>query len=107
MCFVTGMLMGIITKNDDALGGYTGRSRRYVRLGHIACGALGMISILAGLSSQAGFLFTPAALFLLLVGLVSMPLACWFNAFNLKLFPLFAVPSASLIAATVLVVRNF
>jgi hypothetical protein len=98
---VTGAVIGLVVKQDSNFGGYSSKARRYIRLGHIACAALGMINVLAALSTKVGFAFPPLSLALLALGLVSMPLACWFHAATDKGYAVFPIPSLSLISAVV------
>lgn len=105
-CFVTGMMIGLLSVNDAWLGGYADKARRYMRLGHIACAALGIINILAGLCALNGFLISETALICLLVGLITMPIACWITVFTPKGFHLFPIPSLSLMAGAILILKD-
>lgn len=102
--FLTGMTMGLVYQNDARLGGYSAKARRYVRLGHIACIALGMITILACLCTRMGFEFPPISLLLLVIGMISMPISCWVTAVTPKGFYLFPIPSFTLSGAVILMV---
>jgi hypothetical protein len=106
--FLAGTAMGAFYRNDARLGGYSSKARRYVRLGHIACEALGMIVILAALCTKLGYVFPDASLLLLVIGMISMPISCWVTAFWEKGFYLFPIPSFSLSGAVVLMlIRQF
>lgn len=105
MCFLTGMLMGLVTMNDAALGGYASKQRRYLRLGHIACAALGIVNILAGLCAVYGHV-SPLTEECFLIGLITMPLVCWITMWVPKAFFLFPIPSISLFAGVALIVKD-
>lgn len=97
--FLSGMVIGLIVWNDKNMGGYASIKRRYIRLGHIAMAALGMINVLAGLTVQIGLPLPPQTLVLLGVGLITMPITCFIYAFNKYGFYLFPLPATSLTAA--------
>ena len=101
-CFLTGAVLGLVVKNDANLGGYDSIKRRYVRLGHIACGALGIINIMAAICAKSGFFFPNLSLALLAVGLIMMPISCFIHAFTKQGYYFFWLPSTSLITAVVI-----
>lgn len=102
--FVSGMLLGLRFQRSDWLGGYTALPRRLVRLGHIAMVALGAINILFVLSLPRVHLDV-SQLFVaqwgFAVGCVTMPIACFLTAWRPGLQPVFVIPVASLIAASI------
>lgn len=106
--FLTGALLGLFFTRDDFLGGYFSWPRRLLRLGHISLAALGILNILYSLAPLPGsHAWQPQAASLgLIVGGISMPLACFLAAWNKKLKPLFAIPIASLVTPVVLVLMN-
>ena len=99
--FGTGMLLGLVTQWTQLLGAHGDASRKYVRLGHIAMAALGMINILAGICIKVGFAFSPITQTLLIVGMITMPLACFITAYHKHGFFLFPIPAMSLFMAVV------
>lgn len=102
--FLSGAWLGLATSDDAAMGGYASRRRRYIRLGHIALVALGMINVQAGLTTQAGYPVPDLARVLLLAGLVAMPLACFLHAAGVnRRTALFALPAGVLIVGGSLV----
>lgn len=105
--FVSGAWLGLATSDDAAFGGYASLNRRYLRLGHIALAALGMVNVQAGLTTQAGFPMPDLARALLLAGLALMPLACFLHAAGVKRrTALFALPAGTLILGGGLVAWN-
>ncbi len=102
--FASGALLGLGFQRDEFLGGYTSWRRRLLRLGHIACIALGMLQMLCANSSAAsasGSLAT-ACWLCWRVGAIAMPLVCWSSAFVPRLRHLFALPVISLASAAAL-----
>ena len=98
---VSGIWLGLNFHKDVWLGGYNSLRRRLVRLGHIALIGLGMVNLLfvhsAGRLNADASQLTQIS-WLLMVGAVSMPLACFLTAWNPRLKPLFVIPVASLVA---------
>ena len=104
--FALGALLGTGFDRDGWLGGYSGLRRRLLRLGHIACVALGMLNVLFAQSAPRLGLDEPllaVASWLLLTGAVLMPVSCVLVAWWRGLKPLFAVPVLALLGGTVLV----
>jgi len=96
--FLGGALLGAGFHQDDFLGGYGSWQRRLLRLGHVACVALGVLNLLfAATVPRAPLAGTGATL--LALGGVAMPLCCLVVAFVPRLRPLFAIPVALLLAA--------
>jgi hypothetical protein len=104
--FVSGAGIGLGFHRADFLGGYGSFRRRVLRLGHVACVALGMLNLLAVLASDrldagaGGWLQTGS--WLLIAGGVAMPLVCFLTAWREKARHLFAVPVVALVVAAVL-----
>jgi hypothetical protein len=96
--FAGGALLGAGFHRDDFLGGYGSWRRRLLRLGHIACVALGMLNLLYAATVPRAPLAGAGAL-LLAAGGVAMPLTCLLVAFVPRLRGLFAIPVALLLAA--------
>lgn len=100
--------MGMGFARSDYLGGYSSERRRLVRLGHIACIALGFLQVLAALSLdqpgdvRLGRLITTC----LLVGSFTMPVACLLCAWRGIHWPLFILPVTALSAGVSLIVVN-
>jgi hypothetical protein len=101
---VSGAMLGLGFHNAAFLGGYDSWRRRLLRLGHIACVALGLLQMAYALSpaSHAGGAFGAACRALWFVGAFAMPLVCWLAAWRKPLRHLFVLPVASLIAAVTL-----
>ena len=97
--FISGAVIGIGFHQDTFLGGYASMRRRMVRLGHIACVALGVINILCSLAPGPGAL----APILLLVGGILMPVVCFLCAWRTPWRHAFPVPVAALVTAVVLI----
>ncbi len=103
--FTSGALLGLSFQRADFLGGYDAWPRRLVRLGHIAFVGLGLINIAFALVAS-GMTLAPAAArvasWALIIGGVTMPLACFATAARPRLKPLFAIPVASLLIGSTL-----
>ncbi len=103
--FASGALLGLRFDADGWLGGYGDLRRRLLRLGHIACVALGMVNVLFAQSTLRQGLSPPVletVSWLLLAGAVLMPVSCVLMAWRRGFKPLFAVPALALLAGTVL-----
>src|SRR5262245_21554582 len=93
--FVTGAGLGLFFHRADFLGGYASFRRRMLRLGHIACAALGMLNLIVALSSCS----SP----LLVAGGAMMPAVCFLTAWKEKCRHLFVLPVLTLGIAVVLI----
>ncbi len=102
--FVSGAVLGVGFHSAEFLGGYDSWRRRLLRLGHIACVALGLLQMAYALSpaAQVDGAFGAACRALWFVGALAMPLVCWLAAWRKPLRHLFALPVTSLIAAATL-----
>lgn len=96
--FLGGALLGAGFHRDDFLGGYGSWRRRLLRLGHVACVALGFLNLLFAATVPRAPL-TGSGAILLAAGGVAMPLCCLLVAFAPRWRGLFAVPVALLLAA--------
>jgi hypothetical protein len=103
--FISGAVLGLFFQREDFLGGYMSWRRRLLRLGHIACVALGFLNLLYAVSPVSGHSRWAAGGFLVIGG-VAMPLACALAAWKKSLKGIFVVPVASLITAVVLILLN-
>lgn len=105
MGFASGALLGLFFQRADFLGGYDAYPRRLVRLGHIAFVGLGLINIAFSLVAPDMKLDAASARvasWALILGGVSMPLACFATAARPALKPLFVIPVASLLTGSTL-----
>jgi hypothetical protein len=93
--FASGAALGLFFHRPDFLGGYGSFRRRMLRLGHIACAALGMLNLIVSLSLQS----SP----LLVAGGAMMPAICFLTAWKEKYRHLFFLPVLALLAAVVFV----
>ncbi|MBM3989916.1 MAG: hypothetical protein FJ298_02800 [Planctomycetes bacterium] len=102
--FASGALVGLRFEREGFLGGYSAWSRRLLRLGHIACIALGMLQMLVALSpaAQASGGAAQACFVLWKVGGVLMPAVCWLSAWRASFRHWFALPVLALSSAAVL-----
>lgn len=102
--FVSGAALGLGFHDARFLGGYDSWRRRLLRLGHIACIALGLLQMAYALSpagaTGGGLGVWCRALWLL--GAFAMPAVCWLAAWRKPLRRLFAVPVTFLSAAVTL-----
>jgi hypothetical protein len=103
--FVVGSILGLFFHQPEFMGGYGSFPRRLVRLGHIACIALGMVNLLfagsANLTSAPNLLTVASVS--LLVGSVAMPAMCFLTAWRPAFRHGFAVPVLALVLAVALV----
>lgn len=99
--FLSGALLGLRFHDEAFAGGYASLRRRLLRLGHIACVALGLIALelLRSLAEQPGAPRWIAPVFL--VGALLMPLTCFLAAWRARLRHAFALPVALLTAPVV------
>lgn len=98
--FLSGALLGLFFLRPDFLGGYGSPERRLLRLGHIACTALGILALLYGLMpwAEPGGSLAGTGRMLFLAGGVAMPLVCFASAWRRSLRHAFAVPVLLLVA---------
>jgi len=111
MAFLFGALAGAVAGllfHDEAwLGGYGSWRRRLMRLGHVAFFGIGFINLGFGLTVQALGLASRGiddASFLLIVGLITMPLVCYLAAWKKGFRHLFIVPVGSVVVAVALTI---
>jgi len=102
--FFSGALLGLSFLREDFLGGYASQRRRLVRLGHVALVALGLVNVVVSLAPTSAFARGDARFVapLLMLGSLSMPIACFLTAWRASLRPLFALPVVALLAAVAL-----
>jgi hypothetical protein len=93
--FVSGAALGLFFHCPEFLGGYGSFRRRMLRLGHLACAALGMLNLIVGLSPQS----SP----LLAAGGAMMPAVCFLTAWKKKCRHLFFLPVLTLVTAVILI----
>ena len=96
--FASGAALGLFFHRESFLGGYGSFRRRMLRLGHIACAALGMLNLIVALSPQ------PSPL--LVAGGVLMPAVCFLTAWKEKCRHLFFIPVLTLVAAVVFILSG-
>ena len=97
--FIAGAVQGLYFYREDWLGGYSGWRRRMTRLGHIAFFGIGIINIAFALSVRAFALTFAVSIssWLLVIGLIAMPLTCFLSAYKMEFRHLFPLPVISLI----------
>ena len=102
--FLTGALFGLLAQSEDWLGGYASRTRRLVRLGHIALIALGALNVVWPLTTTAREASTLAPLisWCFVVGGLTMGPACFLSAFFWRCRVAFVVPSTALVVGALL-----
>ena len=96
--FASGAALGLFFHRANFLGGYASFRRRMLRLGHIACAALGVLNLIVASSPQS----SP----LLVAGGVMMPAVCFLTAWKEKCRHLFLIPVLTLVAAVVLILSG-
>jgi hypothetical protein len=99
--FLTGAGLGLSFHRDDFLGGYGSFRRRVLRLGHIACIALGMLNLLYALAVQPAAAGPAARLASVawVVGGVAMPVTCFLTGWRTAFRRCFPVPVIALLVA--------
>ena len=101
--FATGAVIGLFFHQEQFLGGYTSFRRRILRLGHIACAALGLMNVVFSLSPWPH----PAtwqgqwASMAFVTGGVTMPAVCFLTAWRESFRHGFAIPVVALVVAVV------
>lgn len=102
--FATGALLGLKFHHPNWLGGYTSHKRRLYRLGHISLFALGVINFLFALTARycAVGVAIEIASIALVVGAITMPLACLVFAHRERLHFVFYIPVTALLCGAVL-----
>lgn len=105
LSFASGALLGLGFHREDFLGGYGSFRRRLLRLGHIACAALGLFNLVYGLAPiatgpQPGHAWPGL---LLLAGGFAMPAVCFLTAWKTPFRHAFFLPVGLLAAAVSLI----
>lgn len=100
--FLSGALLGLRFHDDAFAGGYGSFRRRLLRLGHIACIALGLIALelqrtLAALGGAAPEWLAPA----FLAGALAMPATCFLTAWRRPFRHAFPLPVALLMVPVI------
>lgn len=105
LSFASGAIIGLGFHKEEFLGGYGSFRRRLLRLGHVACAALGLLNVAYGLSPIATGGSTLHALpgQLLLAGAFAMPTLCFLTAWKSGFRHLFFIPVSLLSGAVILV----
>jgi hypothetical protein len=104
---LAGAVAGLLFHDEAWLGGYGSWRRRLMRLGHVAFFGIGFINLGFGLTVQALGLASRGiddASFLLIVGLITMPLVCYLAAWKKGFRHLFIVPVGSVVVAVALTI---
>ena len=101
LAFLSGAALGIGWHRDEFLGGYGSFRRRVIRLGHIACAALGLMNVIFSLSPlpTPGTAAARYASICFIAGGVTMPLVCFLTGWRPAWRHMFVIPVLSLIAA--------
>lgn len=95
--FVWGAVLGLGFQRSDYLGGYQSFPRRLLRLGHIACIALGAFNVFwSSVGTDVAWAGAAWAL-----GAVSMPMVCALTAWRPGFRHLFFLPVLSVLLGAV------
>lgn len=89
--FVVGAVIGLFFHRDDFAGGYHSWRRRLLRLGHIACVALGVVNLVIAVAGQTSVWF--------MAGGIAMPVICFLAGWRKVCRHLFFVPVMCLVVA--------
>ncbi len=101
--FASGAAVGLRFHQEGFWGGYGSLRRRLVRLGHVACVALGVLNLLFALGLSAGLQpsWPVAGAAALAIGGLLMPTVCFLSAWRPAFRHLFAIPVLSLCVGAV------
>ncbi len=102
--FVSGAVMGLLAQDEQWLGGYSSRTRRLVRLGHIALVALGALNVFWPMTAaaQAASPLVPVVSGCFVAGGLTMGPVCFLTAWRWPCRPLFIIPATALIVGAFL-----
>jgi hypothetical protein len=102
--FLTGAVFGLLAQSENWLGGYASRTRRLLRLGHIALIALGALNVVWPLTTTArdSSSLTSIITGCFVVGGLTMGPVCFLSAMNWRCRVGFIIPSTALIVGAVL-----
>lgn len=102
--FLTGGVFGLLAQSENWLGGYGSRTRRLVRLGHIALIALGALNVVWPLTTTAleASSITPVITNCFVVGGLTMGPVCFLTAMCWSCRVAFVIPSTALIVGALL-----
>jgi hypothetical protein len=106
--FLSGAALGAGFHREEFLGGYGSLRRRLLRLGHVACVALGLLGLLfaATAATRSAGVAPHLAGWLLIGGSLAMPTVCFLAAWRPRCRALFPFPVAALVAAVVLAIAG-
>jgi len=99
--FASGTLLGLGFHRDGFAGGYSSFRRRIVRLGHVACVALGSMCVFVSQMPRADSSVADVAATAWLVGALAMPVVCFLSGWRESFRHLFFVPVSALVTAVV------
>lgn len=102
--FLTGAVFGLLAQSENWLGGYASRTRRLLRLGHIALIALGALNVVWPLTTTArnSTSLTTVITGCFVVGGLTMGPVCFLSAMNWRCRMAFVIPSTALIVGALL-----
>jgi hypothetical protein len=105
---LAGAVTGMFFHQENWLGGYSSWERRMVRLGHISFFGLGMVNFLYDYTVlQFNLsLSSPYSSWLLVIGLITMPLVCYLSAFKKFFRHLFFIPVLSVLSGIILFLKE-
>lgn len=101
---LSGAVIGCLFTNEQWLGGYQSRSRRLVRLGHIACFGIGFINLAWVCTAHIIHYESWTVSYLLLVANIAMPLVCMLTAWKKICYYFFPIPVISIVVAVVYII---
>jgi hypothetical protein len=99
--FASGALLGLGFHRDGFAGGYSSFRRRIVRLGHVACVALGGMCVFVSQMPRADSSVADVAATAWLIGALAMPVVCFLSGWREPFRHLFFVPVSALVTAVV------
>ena len=97
---LAGLVSGLYFHDENFLNGYTSWPRRLTRLGHVSFFGLGLLNLTMALTARNLGIADDLAVasWLMLVGLITMPVVCYISAFWKPFRNLFFVPVLSVTA---------
>lgn len=103
---IAGAIPGIFFYNANWLGGYSSWKRRMIRLAHISFFGIGALNLAFALTVyileiESGLM---SVSYLLIIGVITMPIICYLSAWNIFFRHLFFIPAISVILGITLFV---
>ena len=103
---ISGTLLGLFFRSEQFLGGYASFRRRLVRLGHVACIALGVLLLELSRLVAVETYVPEAVVEWFAAGALCMPAVCFLTAWREKFRFAFVVPVGLLVGPVLVLVSH-